>query len=117
MYFEDFCREVIHIRKKKMFKEVNKRKIEADKKQKAIDEMKKKTVVSRMPLRRLRSEIPGLDHIKRRANSIIIKTPIRFEKEKVVEQKPEEKEQEVIEVKSKVKSYHPIINPVVVAPK
>lgn len=71
MYFEDFCREVIHIRKKKQFIEVEKRKIAEQQKE---EENKKKTVVSKgPPLRRLKSEIPSLESMRKRSNSILIK--------------------------------------------
>ena len=61
------------MRKKKQFKEVEKKKREAQIKE---EENKKKTVVSKAPLRRLRSEIPALENMKKRSNSIIIKTPV-----------------------------------------
>jgi len=40
------------------------------------EEKKKLTIISKSPLRRLKSEIPGLLDIKRRANSIIPKKPM-----------------------------------------
>ena len=72
LYFEDFCREVVHIRKKKQFKEVERKYKEEIVKE---EERRKKTVVSKAPLRRLRSEIPALENMKKRSNSIMMKVP------------------------------------------
>jgi len=71
-YFEDFCNEIIHRRKKLQYKEIDRRKkvIEAEE-----ENQQKETVISKGPIRRFRSEIPIVDHMRKRAHSTVMKTP------------------------------------------
>ena len=108
-FFEDFCREIMHKRKKLQYKEVENRvKVIA-----AEEEKKKKEVVlSKGPLRRLKSEIPSLDLIKKRHNSTMLNIPMFTNMMKSESTKEEEK---VVEIKSVIKAFHPQINPVTFA--
>lgn len=99
----------MHKRKKLQYKEVENRvKVIA-----AEEEKKKKEVVlSKGPLRRLKSEIPSLDLIKKRHNSTMLNIPMFTNMMKSESTKEEEK---VVEIKSVIKAFHPQINPVTFA--